>query len=75
MKTESFVRVPLQLQYSTEGPGKGEGVQEHDMLISSALQAGCSHLPSNTVSRHGTNFDDTFICGYFAVVVLHRRSW
>lgn len=40
----------MQLRYYTEGPGKEEGIQEGDVLVSNnPQQAGGSHLPDITV--------------------------
>jgi len=40
----------MQLRYYTEGPGKDEGIQEGDVLVSNNPQlAGGSHLPDITV--------------------------
>ena len=40
----------VQLRYYTEGPGKAEGIQEGDVLVSNNPQlAGGSHLPDITV--------------------------
>ena len=40
----------MQLWYYTEGPGKDEGIQEGDVLVSNnPQQAGGSHLPDITV--------------------------
>ncbi len=40
----------VQLRYYTEGPGKDEGIQEGDVLVSNNPQlAGGSHLPDITV--------------------------
>ena len=43
-------RACVQLRYYTEGPGKDEGIQEGDVLVSNnPQQAGGSHLPDITV--------------------------
>ena len=50
MNDHHGLSVPVQLRYYTEGPGKHEGIQEGDVLVSNNPQlAGGSHLPDITV--------------------------
>lgn len=49
-RSDTHVCVTMQLRYYTEGPGKDEGIQEGDVLVSNnPQQAGGSHLPDITV--------------------------